>query len=143
VRFKVALIGWLCLFAARAATPQASHSPAEQVSIIQLIADPGKYDGHRVDLQGFLSVEFEGTAVYLSRDDYEHLITKNAIWVAFDKKALPQAQQLHEQYVFVTATFYAKHLGHMSLFSGELRDVERVNACLDRTKMSHPKQPGN
>jgi hypothetical protein len=142
VRFKIALIGWLCLVVPRVATPQVSHAPAEQVSIIQLIANPSKYDGHRVDLQAFLSVEFEGTAAYLSKDDYDHLITKNAVWIAFDKKSLPQAQSLSQQYVFITATFYAKQFGHLSLFSGELRDVERVNACLDRAKMPQPKQPG-
>jgi hypothetical protein len=133
---------WLCLVVPRAATPQVSLARAEQVSIIQLIANPTKYDGHRVDLQAFLSVEFEGTAAYLSKDDYDHLITKNAVWIAFDKKSLAEAQALREQYVFLTATFDAKRFGHLEPFSGELRDVERVNACLDRAKMPQPKQPG-
>jgi hypothetical protein len=58
-------------------------------SLIQLLAHPDRYHGKKVQVQGFLHVRFEGTAIYLSREDAEHGITRNGFWVSFDPKAVP------------------------------------------------------
>jgi hypothetical protein len=59
----------------------ANPNSADHVSIVQLIANPERYDGKRVQFIGFLRIEFEGTAVYLHREDYEWGIGKNALWI--------------------------------------------------------------
>lgn len=48
------------------------------VSLVQLIANPKIYHGKFVRVVGFVSVRFEGKAVYLHEDDYRHGIQKMA-----------------------------------------------------------------
>ena len=36
----------------------------ENISLIRLIATPEKYDGKRIQVIGYLHIEFEGTAIY-------------------------------------------------------------------------------
>jgi len=42
----------------------------EDVSLIQLIANPQAYDGKTVRITGFLHLEFEGNAIYLHNEDF-------------------------------------------------------------------------
>jgi hypothetical protein len=53
-------------------------------SLIELIANPTKFDGKRVRIIGFLRLEFEGNAIYLSKSDFEHGVTKNGLWVSIE-----------------------------------------------------------
>lgn len=55
----------------------------QDVSLIQLIAQPEKFEGKRVRFIGFLRIEFEGNAIYLHREDFDHGITKNGLWLIF------------------------------------------------------------
>lgn len=59
-----------------------SPDTLQDVSLIQLIAQPEKFEGKRVRFIGFLRIEFEGNAIYLHREDFDHGIEKNALWVA-------------------------------------------------------------
>lgn len=51
------------------------------VSIVQLIANPKRFDGKKVRPQGFLRLTFEGNAIYLHREDYVWCIFTNALWI--------------------------------------------------------------
>jgi hypothetical protein len=105
----------------------ANPASADNVSIVQLIANPERYDGKRVQLIGFLRIEFEGTAVYLHREDYERGIEKNALWINLPTgMAKAQSDAVNGQYVICLGTFDAAHHGHMGLFSGEIKNVERL-----------------
>jgi hypothetical protein len=100
---------------------------AENVSMIQLIANPDKYDGKLISVIGYLRLEFEGNVLYLHEEDYEHSITKNAIWVSVGPKMKPYADQLNMHYVLLVGTFNAANKGHMGLNSGSiLADVGKV-----------------
>lgn len=59
----------------------ANPASADNVSVVQLIANPERYDGKHIQLIGFLRIEFEGTAIYLHREDYEQGIARNALWI--------------------------------------------------------------
>jgi hypothetical protein len=48
----------------------------DNASIIELIANPLKYNNQRVRIIGFLNLEFEGNAIYLHREDFEHSIQR-------------------------------------------------------------------
>jgi hypothetical protein len=54
---------------------------AQEVSVIQLIAQPEKFDGKRVRFIGFLRLEFEGNAIFLHREDFDRGISRNGLWV--------------------------------------------------------------
>ena len=94
------------------------------ISLLQLIATPTAFEGKRVRVVGFLRFEFEGDALYLHREDFEHRITKNAVWL--DIQRTPEQGNLSGSYVLVEATFDDEGLGHGGLFSGTLRRVSRL-----------------
>lgn len=115
----------LALLVAVAARAQESGKPepAQDVSIVQLIVNPEKYDGTRVVVRGFLVLEFEGSALYLHAEDFEHGIYRNGVWFAGDSKANKPHARKH---VSVEATFNAAKHGHLGLWAGTLEDVQRV-----------------
>lgn len=108
---------------------QTVDSQAQDVSIVELLANSLKYDGKQVQVIGFLRLEFEGDAIYLHREDYEHAISKNAIWVDrprdFSEK---QAAEVDKGYVICEGTFNAREHGHMGMFSGSLTHITRLES---------------
>lgn len=54
---------------------------AEDVSLIQLLANPQAYDGKIVRIIGFIHLEFEGNVIYLHEDDFRYGLTKNGLWI--------------------------------------------------------------
>ena len=96
------------------------------VSIIQLIANPEKFNGEYVRLIGFVRLEFEGNAIYLHREDYEYGLTKNGIWLNITQDCCGNdPQEFDLKYVLVEGTFNAENYGHMGLFSGSIENIKR------------------
>ena len=59
------------------------------VSMIELIANPKKYDGKNVSVSGIINVGYESDLLYLTKDDYNYCITENSLrwnWYNFDFK---------------------------------------------------------
>jgi hypothetical protein len=101
----------------------------QDVSVIDLIANPTKYDGKQVQIIGFLRLEFEGDAIYLHQEDFEHGISRNAIWI--DRPvdlSEKQTAEVNNKYVICQGTFRAADHGHMGLFSGALTSITRLES---------------
>jgi hypothetical protein len=99
----------------------------EKVSMIQLIANPEKYDGKLIAVVGYLQLKFEDNELFLHEEDYKHYITKNAIWVSVGPKMKPYSDQLNMHYVLLVGTFNATNKGHMDMESGSiLAEVGRL-----------------
>jgi hypothetical protein len=108
---------------------------AEEVSLIQLIANLQTYDGKRVRVTAFLHLEFEGNVIYLHSEDFRYSLTKNALWINIPKDMTrDQMKLVNDQYVICTARFDAKMQGHMDLNSGELTDVTRLEVWSPRPR---------
>jgi hypothetical protein len=97
----------------------ASAESPEFVSLVRLVADPGEFDGRRVRVAGFMSLEFEGDALYISREDDDRDLTKNAVWL----ELATRRPTFDRGYALVEGTFRGSRTGHMGLFSGALEDV--------------------
>jgi hypothetical protein len=97
-------------------------------SIVQLLAHRDRYHGQRVQVKGFLTVEFESTAIYLSKDDAEYGLTRNGFWVDFNTdKIAPSSQQQYDwKYVLLEGRFDKDDRGHLSLWQGTIEEVDRV-----------------
>ena len=101
-----------------------------QVSLVRLLAAPEAYHGKAVQIEGFLRVGFESTAIYLSSEDAGYLITKNGLWVTIDEK--PWEKQGHKpdkfdkKYVLIEGLFDKNFCGHSGAFSGSIHDIWRV-----------------
>jgi len=93
---------------------------SEYLSIISLIANPEKYYGKRISITGYMITEFEGTAIYLSREDFDNRIYKNSIFLLIGKGS--DYQYYNKEYVTLDGTFISGN-GHMGLFGGMLKDV--------------------
>ncbi len=99
----------------------------EDVSLIQLIANPQAYDGKTVRIIGFLHLEFEGNVIYLHNEDFRYGLSKNGLWIQIPRDMTKeQMKAVNDQYVICTARFVAKMHGHMGMNSGEVANVTRL-----------------
>jgi hypothetical protein len=98
------------------------------VSLVKLIANPEKYDGKTIQIIGYLNLEFEGNAVYLHKEDYEHGLTRNGFWVNFSGP-IKEGKSLgsSKKYVIIVGKFDMKSHGHGSLFGGTIKDISRLD----------------
>jgi len=100
---------------------------AENVSLIQLIANPKAYDQKVVRIVGYLHLEFEGDVLYLHREDFDYGLTENGIWINLPKDITPaQVKAINDRYVICTGRFIAGGQGHMDLNSGEMDNLTRI-----------------
>ena len=122
----VTLLSFFCVSGTGLASPQIQG--VEQVSILQLIVTPERYDSKRVQVEGFLHLEFEGNALYVSENDCTHHLHKNSLWVTRNSIINQKIQKLNSHYVIVIGTFGAANKGHMSLNSGSLKDITAADS---------------
>jgi hypothetical protein len=104
----------------------AEEGKACQVSLVSLIADPTKYAGKSVVLIGFATLEFEGNAVYLSKEVAEIGDTANAVWLDIAGLTTPNPEKLNRRYVLVAGTFDAENRGHIGGYAGTLKSISRL-----------------
>lgn len=98
------------------------------VSLVTLLANPERYDGHKVLVSGFVTLDFEDTGLHLDRAAYEAGLRKNALWL--DRPAWLNARetrQLNRHYASVAGTFKTSNLGHMDLYSGTLTQLRQIH----------------
>jgi hypothetical protein len=96
--------------------------------LLQLIATPEAFDGMYVRVCGFVRIEHEGTAVYLHREDWEHALTKNGLWLVAND-ATPEGSkeaQVQNRYALIEGRFSATRKGHLSLWSGSIENITRM-----------------
>jgi hypothetical protein len=122
------LVGW------------ASAGQPTDVSIIQLIADPQRFDGQAIRVVGFLRLEFEGNAVYLHREDFEKSLLQNGIWIELTESQLRSSTKLNNGYVLIEGTFSSSEKGHLGIWPGSLQRVSRLsNWSVDRSRRPQSK----
>lgn len=106
------------------------HAGAEvyDVSMIQLVATPEKYDGRQVRVIGFLRLEFEGDALYLHREDYENGLSRNAVFLSIPGGTpAGTKERVDNNYVIIEGTFDSKMKGHGHMYSGVIKDIKRLD----------------
>ena len=97
------------------------------VSIVRLITSPEKYHDKKIQVTGYMNLEFEGDAIYLHKEDYEKSLLTNGFWVSFsDKLDRREIQKLNKGYVLIEGTFDMNNRGHMGLFGGEIKEITRI-----------------
>jgi hypothetical protein len=105
------------------------------VSMIQLIADPQKFDGQIIRVIGFLHLEFEGSAVYFHREDFERSMLQNGIWIELTESQQKSSVKLNNGYVLVEGRFSASEKGHFGIWPGSLQRISKLsNWPVDRSR---------
>jgi hypothetical protein len=94
------------------------------VSMIQLIANPEKYNGKKVSVVGYLNVTVDGDSLYLHEEDYVRGIEPDGLWIVL-RPELRRDEKLGLHYVFVSGQFVAGPRGNYSSAAGGLIDITR------------------
>ena len=114
-----------CLFAVGTKLSLAADSGGPGIfepNLLQLIADPDRYNGRQVRVTGYCSFEFEGTGIYLYREDYLHRLS-NRLWLD-----IPPESDREPQYCIVEGTFDSKQKGHLGVSIGTITSIGRLQA---------------
>lgn len=98
----------------------------KDVSIIELIATPNKFNGQHVRLIGYAVFGFEVSGIFLSANDSKHSIMKNALWISLNQIEFNKYKKLNEQYILLEGIFNSSEKGHFGMYSGAIESVNRI-----------------
>ena len=108
--------------------------PPEQMPLVRLVVSPEKYHGKRVRVIGFVRLEFEGNAVYVHKEDYQHALIGNGLWINGPNLESQGQKNRNMKYCIIEGTFDANNKGHMGLWSGSLKSISRFDVWSDPAK---------
>lgn len=100
----------------------------EFVSLLALIQTPEIFHGQMVRVIGLCTLQFEGSAMWMSSEALQQAITKNAIWLSLPQD--PALRQHDGSVMLVEGVFSAENQGHLGLFSGAIEDITRIEPWL-------------
>lgn len=109
---------------------QSGTNPANQfamdVSLVQLIATPERYDGKLIRVHGVGNLEFEGNYLSLSKEDYQYHVG-NGVWLELGDRAISyeEAKEYNGKYVIVEGFYDKDDKGHFGMFHGSIKDISR------------------
>jgi len=106
-------------------TDDAPH--ASPVSIVTLLAEADSQKTKRVQVEGFLVLDFEGERLYLHKEDYEDGLFMNSIYLALSPEQKMQYKALDKSYVNVEASFHGRR-NTEDIFSGSLFNVREIRS---------------
>ena|SRR5215831_7755392 len=112
-------------------TPADDAPHAPPVSMVTLLADPPSKTPVKIQVAGFLALEFEGQALYLHKEDYQQGLTRNAIRVALTPEQEKQYKEFSGSYVLVEGSF-KKIPNSEDIFTGSIFNIRRMVKLLPR-----------
>jgi hypothetical protein len=103
-------------------------STSNNISMINLIASPEKYNGKKIKIIGFVNAEFGKNGVYLSKDDYENSIYKNGILISQPESVRKNIldKNLDKRYMYIEGTFKMNEADYNGPWSGKLERVTKM-----------------
>ena len=99
------------------------------ISMVELLANPEKYSGKLVSVVGFVSFEFEGTAIYLHKEDYENMLIRNSYWLSLGSSSIPK---FNLRYANVEGRFIYKKGGHLDLWQGFFTEIKSITRTINK-----------
>ena len=93
----------------------------------ELISRPETFDGLPVQLLGYATLEPGGTALFVSRESYEHGFTRDGVWLVIPDSLRGAITAKVPGYVIVAGTFEADSSGREGLFSGGIDRIHRID----------------
>jgi hypothetical protein len=98
---------------------------AGQIPLAEVIARPRHFDGRRIAVTGFVRLQFEGDAVYVTEEDFKRGRIQNRVWLDVPENILARKEDFNWKVALIVGVYNAKHKGHMSAFSGSIEQIER------------------
>jgi hypothetical protein len=106
-------------------------------SVIQLIANPDKYNGQTVTVAGFMTVAFESDMLYLSYEDYQHVINSNGVWFERNPRIMADSEKLDLNYVQIVGTFTTDTSG-FGLGRPGVGGIKNITSAVLHSELKHP-----
>lgn len=86
-----------------------------------------KYESKCIEIEGYLSLNFEDVAIYKSNKERKNLQSKDAYWLNFSDSLITcmesKVTALNKQKVIIKGVFTNKRKGHLNAYSGEIDNV--------------------
>lgn len=102
---------------------------AEEVPVVQiseLMADPQRFEGQRVRVVGYLRLQFDRNALYMTRDDYNNSVAEHALWLDLKNSQLRSSSKLNNGHVTVEGVFGPADKVHGGPWAGALKEVSSL-----------------
>lgn len=113
----------------------------KRVSIVALIASAEAFDQADVKTSGYVVVEDELSALFLSQLDGDHVVVENAIWLSLSGGSGKRLELLSGSYVVLEGKFSAREKGPMGMFAGSISDVTKVAVLPGSDSRNHLAPP--
>jgi len=106
----------------------------EEVSLVSLLAVPERYARRKVQVRGFVTLEHEGTGLYMDEVAYQAGLRKSAVWLDRPRWLTAKAtRRVDRRYVRVAGTFVASEHGAYGSYSGALTNLRRIEPSSTRS----------
>jgi len=128
-----------------AAYARLGNSEPVQVSMVQLLAQPSKYDKKLISVRGFLSIWREPhhgvrAILFLHPEDAKDLFSRNTINVVASQEMIREQKTFDQRYVILTGVFHAAPTAS----GGYVTTIREVQACTVTAEPDPPQpQSGN
>lgn len=110
---------------------QRPEAGPQNVSLVELIASPQKFDGVLVNVIGYLDMSREGDLLYLHQTDSDNMLNSNAIWVHRTEEMGIDKTRLNHKYVTVVGVFRSGFKEQFGTPSCGIPNATRVESWSD------------
>jgi hypothetical protein len=112
--------------------PYVKSTRPPTVPLLRLIATPEKFSRKKIHTFGYVVVGFESSAVFIHKEDFDNDLYTNAIWLrsAVNNKIF-KVDAVNGKYCLIEGVFDAADNGHMSLYSGAIKSIDRLEVWSD------------
>jgi len=86
--------------------------------MVQILANPDKYDGKRVRFVGYVVVEFECHAIFVDQESYKHGILMNSVGLLHDFGK--RRTKADKKYCLIEGVYKATPVGYRGAHNGSL-----------------------
>lgn len=116
-------MSWLVLFSVLLLNDAPGSSEPLRVSIIELVANPERFEGKQVVTMGYIDIRGdEDQALFLHCDDLRNWVSANSVRIAVPDRLRPKVKR--GQLVYLSGTFSMRDSKRWSRWpSGQITDI--------------------
>ena len=115
----------LLFFGALIACAGRISADAQDATLLQILSNPREHDRKTVRVIGYLHLEREGDAIYLSEADFKHGVFGNSLALEITDDMFNMREQLTGKYVVLEGYFDAQDRGAFEVYSGTIKRIWR------------------
>ena len=93
-------------------------------------------------MEGYSTLEFEGSAIFFSEEHHSRGLSQNAIWLSLDEWSESQSE-CHLEYCFVEGRFNAEKNGQWGSYNGSIEDIYRIEKSLSESDIEEIRHRSN